>query len=186
MQDEVRKRLLNHGITEKQLIVRKFVQCRSGIKQLLCEVDLAIMPSKSEGFGLVALEALSAGLPVLVGSNSGFASAIMNLLLGEYSIVDSDDPAKWAEAIEDVCGKHEKRLDGIKILRECYGMKYVWKTQCKALVERLSGMISDDQGSSISQSLAADDSMTQQTVIIPEGTTRGEMSKFKGRRSLYI
>ena len=146
MQDEVKKRLLKHGITEKQLIVRKFVQCRSGIKELLCEVDLAIMPSKSEGFGLVALEALSAGLPVLVGSNSGFASAIMDLFLGEYSIVDSDDPTKWAEAIEGVCGRHGMRLDGIKILRERYGMKYVWKTQCKALVERLSGMISDDQG----------------------------------------
>ena len=91
MQDEVRKRLLNHGITEDQLTVRKFVQCRSDIKDLLCEVDLAIMPSKSEGFGLVALEALSAGLPVLVGSNSGFASAIRDLPLGAYSIVDSDE-----------------------------------------------------------------------------------------------
>ena len=68
MQDEVRKRF--DGITEEQLTVRKFVQCRRGMKELLCEVDLAIMPSKSEGFGLVALEALSAGLPVLVGSNS--------------------------------------------------------------------------------------------------------------------
>ena len=146
MQDEVRKRLLNYGITEEQLIVRKFVQCRRGIKELLCEVDLAIMPSKSEGFGLVALEALSAGLPVLVASNSGFASAIMDLLLGEYSIVDSDDPAKWAEAIEGVRGRHGMRLDGIEILRERYGMKYVWKTQCKALVERLWGMIIGDQG----------------------------------------
>ena len=39
---------------------------------------------------------------------------------------------------------------------------------------------------SISHSLVADDSMRQQTVIIPEGTTRGELSKFGGRRSLYI
>ena len=146
MQDEVRKRLLNHGITEEQLTVRKFVQCRSGMKDLLWEVDLAIMPSKSEGFGLVALEALSAGLPVLVGSNSGFASAIRDIPLGAYSIVNSVDPAKWAEAINDVCVRHGVRLDENKILREHYGKKYVWKTQCKALVERLSGMISDDQG----------------------------------------
>ena len=104
------------------------------------------MPSKSEGFGLVALEALSAGLPVLVGSNSGFASAIRDLPLGAYSIVDSVDPAKWAEAIKDVCVRHGVRLDENKILREHYGKKHVWKTQCKALVERLSGMISDDQG----------------------------------------
>ena len=146
MQDEVRKRLLNHGITEEQLTVRKFVQCRSGIKDLLCEVDLAIMPSKSEGFGLVALEALSAGLPVLVGSNSGFASVIGDLPLGACSIVNSDDPAKWAEAIERVCVRHRLCLEEIKMLRECYGKKYVWKTQCKALVEQLWRMISDDQG----------------------------------------
>ena len=146
MQDEVRKRLVNHGITEEQLTVRKFVECRSGIRELLCEVDLAIMPSKSEGFGLVALEALSAGLPVLVGSNSGFASAIRELPLGACSIVDSDDPAKWAEAIEGVCVRHTVCLEENKILRERYGKKYVWKTQCKALVERLWGMISDDQG----------------------------------------
>ena len=146
MQDEVRKRLLNHGITEKQLTVRKFVQCRSGIKELLCEVDLAIMPSKCEGFGLVALEALSAGLPVLVGSNSGFASAIRDLPLGACSIVDSDDPAKWAEAIEGVCVRHSVCLEENKILREFYGKKYMWETQCEALVERLWGMITDDQG----------------------------------------
>ncbi|XP_015747313.1 PREDICTED: uncharacterized protein LOC107327071 [Acropora digitifera] len=178
MQDEVRKRLLNHGITEEQLTVRKFVQCRRGIKELLCEVDVAIMPSKSEGFGLVALEALSAGLPVLVGSNSGFASAIRDLPLGAFSIVNSDDPAKWAEAIERVCVRHRVCLEEIKMLRECYGKEYVWKTQCKALVERLWGMISDDQGASISQALAADDSMEQQTVVIPEGTSGGELSKF--------
>ena len=145
MQDEVRKRLLNHGITEKQLTVRKFVQCRSGIKELLCEVDLAIMPSKCEGFGLIALEALSAGLPVLVGSNSGFASAVRDLPLGACSIVDSDDPAKWAEAIERVCVRHRVCLEENKILREFYGKKYMWETQCEALVERLWGMICDDQ-----------------------------------------
>ncbi|XP_067024303.1 uncharacterized protein [Acropora muricata] len=178
MQDEVRKRLLNHGTTEEQLTVRKFVQSRSGIKELLCEVDLAIMPSKCEGFGLVALEALSAGLPVLVGSNSGFASAIRGLPLGAYSIVDSDDPAKWAEAIERVRVRHGVCLKEIKMLRECYGKEYVWKTQCEALVERLWGMISDDQGASISQALAADDSMEQQTVVIPEGISSGELSKF--------
>ena len=146
MQDEIRKRLLNHGITKEQLTVRKFVQCRSGIKELLCEVDLAIMPSKCEGYGLVALEALSACLPVLVGSNSGFASAIRDLPLGASSIVDSDDPAKWAEAIERVCVRHRVCLEENKILREFYGKKYVWETQCKALVERLWGMISNDQG----------------------------------------
>ena len=41
-------------------------------------------------------------------------------------------------------------------------------------------------GTSISQTLAADDSMEGRTVVIPEGTSRGELSKFGGRRSLCI
>ena len=48
---------------------------------MLCETDLAIMPSKSEGFGLVALEALSAGLLILVGSRSEVAKALENVEL---------------------------------------------------------------------------------------------------------
>ena len=72
-QDEVRERLLNCEIDKKQLTVREFVKSRERMKELFCEVDMVIMPSKSEGFGLVALEALSAGLPILVGSNSGYS-----------------------------------------------------------------------------------------------------------------
>ena len=41
-------------------------------------------------------------------------------------------------------------------------------------------------GTSISQALAAGDSMEQQTVVIAEGTSRGELSKFGGRKSVYI
>ena len=41
-------------------------------------------------------------------------------------------------------------------------------------------------GTPISQALAADDSMKQQTVILPEGTSGGELSKFGGRKSLYV
>ena len=140
-QEEVRKRLLNCGITDEQLTVRKFVQSRAGMRDLFCEVDLVIMPSKSEGFGLVALEALSAGLPVLVGSNSGFARAVQRIPLGAYSIVDSEDPGKWAEAIEGVGGRHSVCLQESKLLREAYGQEYCWKKQCEALVDKLWRMV---------------------------------------------
>ena len=90
------------------------------MKDLFCEVDMVIMPSKSEGFGLVALEALSAGLPILVGSNSGFARAIEDIPLGLHSIVDSEDPAKWAERVEGVRGRHRVALKESKILKEQY------------------------------------------------------------------
>ena len=140
-QDEVRRRLLNCGITDEQVTVRKFVQSRAGMRDLFCEVDLVIMPSKSEGFGLVALEALSAGLPVLVGSNSGFARVVQSIPFGAYSIVDSADPIKWAEAIEGVSVRHRVCLQESKLLREAYGQEYCWKRQCEAFVDKLWRMV---------------------------------------------
>ncbi|CAH3175241.1 unnamed protein product, partial [Porites lobata] len=139
-QEEVRENLLQRGIAEAQLTVRKFIQSRERLKDLLCEVDLAIMPSKSEGFGLVALEALSAGLPILVGSRSGFAKALENVPIGFSCIVNSDDPAAWAEAIEAVRSRHRMRLQEIKSLRALYGQMYSWKEQCEALVNRMQRM----------------------------------------------
>ena len=136
-QEDVRDKLRQRGIAEAQLTVRKFVQCRERLKDLLCEVDLAIMPSKSEGFGLVALEALSAGLPILVGCKSGFAKTLENVPNGYSCIVNSDDPAEWAKAIEAVRVRHRMRLEEIKTLRTSYGEMYSWKEQCEALVNRL-------------------------------------------------
>ena len=141
-QDEVRKRLLKYGIKGEQLTVREFVKSRERMKELFCEVDMVIMPSKEEGFGLVALEALSAGLPILVGSNSGFARTIKNIPLGKYSIVeDSGDPAKWAEAIKDVRNRHEVVLVENETLKQYYREKYCWKKQCEELVDRLLKMV---------------------------------------------
>ena len=140
-QDEVRERLLNFGIDRKQLTVREFVKSREKMKELFCEVDMVIMPSKSEGFSLVALEALSAGLPILVGSNSGFARAIEDIPFGSYSVVDSEDPSKWAECVQGVRDKYRVLLHENKMLREFYSKMYCWKTQCEELVDRLWKMV---------------------------------------------
>ena len=140
-QEEVRGKLLQRGIPEAQLTVRKFILSREKLKDLLCEGDLTIMPSKSEGFGLVALEALSAGLPILVGGRSGFAKALENVPIGFSCIVSSDDPAEWAEAIEVVRVRHGMRLKEIKALKPYYGEMYSWKEQCEELVKRMWKMI---------------------------------------------
>ena len=140
-QEEVREKLLHHGIAEAQLTVRKFIQSREKLKDLLCEADLAILPSKSEGFGLVALEALSAGLPILVGCRSGFAKALESVVHGHSCVVNSDDPADWAKATEAVRVRHGMRLQEIKSLRESYGEMHSWKEQCEALVKRMWEMV---------------------------------------------
>ena len=141
-QDEVAKTLLQSGISKNQLIVRTFIQSKEGLKELLCEVDLAIMPSRTEGFGLTALEALSAGLPILVSGNSGLGDTLRTLPLGKPFVVDSADPKEWAKAIEAVRQKDRaERLQEIQRLRTSYEGKFSWKKQCEALVEKMWSLV---------------------------------------------
>ena len=137
-EDEVKEKLLQHGIPQSQLTVRRLKESREDLANLFCEVDLAIMPSRTEGFGLTALEALSAGLPVLVSGNSGLGDALKNVPSGVSHVVDSDDPKEWAKAISVVRKKGRKvRLEEANLLRERYALEYSWQKQCDCLVETM-------------------------------------------------
>lgn len=140
-QDEVKTSLLKCGIPPQRLAVRRFLQNREDLKKLLCEVDLAIMPSRTEGFGLTGLEALSAGLPILVSGNSGFGEALRNVPFGSFFVINSDDSKKWAKAIKNVRDKNRKqRLQESDELRASYEKKYSWEDQTKTLVSKMIGM----------------------------------------------
>ena len=135
-EEKVADLLLKHGIDRSQLRVRCFDESRKKLAQLFCEVDLAIMPSRTEGFGIAALEALSAGLPVLVSANSGLGVALRNVSYGSYSVVDSEDPKDWANGIRVARQKDRKiRLNESKILSETYAKVYDWQDHCNRLVE---------------------------------------------------
>ena len=141
-EDEIADKLLQHGIDRNQLIVRSFSDSREVLANLFCESDLAIMPSKTEGFGVRALEALSAGLPVLVSGNSGLGEALKEVPQGSQFVVDSEDPKEWAKKIKEVQQtKREVRLSESRLLRENYQEKYSWEKPIRRLVERMYSLI---------------------------------------------
>ena len=141
-EEDVATNLLQCGISKDQLVVRKFVQSKERLKELFCEVDLAIMPSRTEGFGLTALEALSAGLPILVSGNSGFGDALRLLPLGQPFVVETADPKEWAKAISAVRLKDRaERLEEIQRLRTSYEDTFSWEKQCEALVQKMWGIV---------------------------------------------
>ena len=109
---------------------------------MFCEADVAIMPSRTEGFGLTALEAMSAGLPILVSGNSGFGEALRCLPMGESFVIDSDDPKEWAKAIAAIQQKSRaQRLEEIQRLRRSYEERFSWERQCKSLVDTMWKMV---------------------------------------------
>ena len=140
-EEKVKDLLLQQGIDRRQLSVRCSLESRNQLAQLFSEADLAVVPSRTEGFGLAALEALSAGLPVLVSGNSGLAEALKNVPNGSSCVVENDDYKNWANAIKAVRQKaREVRLNEVKIVRGNYALKYSWEKECDKLVERMSNI----------------------------------------------
>ena len=136
--EEIAKRLTRCGVPESRLRVRGFIQDRETLKSLFQEVDLVVMPSRTEGFGLAGLEALSAGLPVLVSHNSGFGEALCSVPFGSSFVVNSEDPTDWTAAISKIWAKDRKsRLEEVETLRDSYDKKYNWAKQIKDLLHKM-------------------------------------------------
>ena len=130
-EEKVKDLLLQQGIDRSQLTVRCFNESREQLTRLFCEVGLVIMLSRTGGFGLAALEALSAGLPVLASENSGLGEALKKVPFALSCVVQSEDPKDWANAIKAVCGKDRKlRLKEAKVLQEEYAGICSWQDHC--------------------------------------------------------
>ena len=137
-QDEVAARLKKCHLTASRLRVKAYMEIRDDLNKLFSSVDLAIMPSRTEGFGLAALEALSAGLPILVSGNSGFGKALAEVTFGSSCVVPSEDAEKWAQEIDKVkAEKRATRLDESKSLLKNYAKKYKWQDQTRDLIEKM-------------------------------------------------
>ncbi|XP_074610480.1 D-inositol 3-phosphate glycosyltransferase-like isoform X2 [Acropora palmata] len=142
-EEKVKEMLLKEGIAASQLIVRSYKE-REQLAAQFCEADLAIMPSRSEGFGLAALEALSAGRPVLVSGNSGLGDALKELPFGSSCVVNSEDASEWAKAIRTIHDKKRKlRLREAVKVRESYAEEYQWEEECRRLVERMLNVVQE-------------------------------------------
>ena len=129
------QRLEGLGVSRSQLIVKSFYEERRKLAQLFLEADLVLMPSGTEAFGLTALEALSAGVPILITHNSGLAEALKEVTSGHGCIVHQE--ADWAEKIKRVRKNLKTGLDEASMLRDKYKEKYSWWDQCAAFVEKL-------------------------------------------------
>ena len=66
------------------------------------------MPSYSESFGLVALEAQACGTPVVATAIGGLRTAVSDGISG--SLVDGHDPKAWSAVISRLIAEPQRRL----------------------------------------------------------------------------
>jgi phosphatidylinositol alpha-1,6-mannosyltransferase len=97
--EEIRiQKLLNDAKVEEDVILTGFIE-ESEIADHFLLADLFVLPSKKEGFGIVFIEALACGLPVICGNADGSIDAICNGELGRA--INVDNPVELENAIAD-------------------------------------------------------------------------------------
>lgn len=77
--------------------------------------DVFVMPSKREGFGIVFLEALACGKPVIAGKLDGSVDAVLDGEVGE--LVDPEDAGDITRALRMVLSPEGPRPDGTHLRR---------------------------------------------------------------------
>ena len=70
---------------------------------------LVLVPSHSESFGLVALEAQACGTPVVAAAVGGLRTAVRDGVSGV--LVDGHDPEEWARVLADLASSPSRRAE---------------------------------------------------------------------------
>lgn len=145
-EEKIKQSLLELGIDCCQLKVRK-PESHLDWQGLLREVDLLIKPSRTEGFGMSGLRAISARLPVLVRDQCGLGTILSRLPTGNNCLVTSDDPDVWADKIREMRGMDPRdRHSQAEKLQEEYANQFKLKEQCDELVNAFVGLVQRREG----------------------------------------
>ena len=94
-----------HGMGE--ITVFEDALGREALAERMRETSLVIVPSYSETFGLVALEAAASGVPVVARRVGGLCESVVDGVTGV--LVDGDDAAEWGAAIAALIGDPGRR-----------------------------------------------------------------------------
>ncbi|MHB8208962.1 glycosyltransferase family 4 protein [Mucilaginibacter sp.] len=97
--EEIRiKNMIAQNGVQADVILTGFI-AEKDIPDYFLLADVFVLPSKKEGFGIVFIEALACGLPVICGNADGSIDAIRNGELGRA--VDADNLDELEAAISD-------------------------------------------------------------------------------------
>lgn len=104
--DSLYNYVVRHGI-DNLVSFEGFVSDRRKM-ELFANAHLYVSPAPfGESFGIVLLESMAAGLPVLAGNNEGYRTVLTGL--GRDSLINPRDSAGFAAAMDRFCNDEELR-----------------------------------------------------------------------------
>ena len=116
-------------------LLRPYSDSEDELIQDLAQARLLLMPSRHEGFGLSAYEAIAGGLPVLISAESGLAEFLREsgLDTSPSSIISTRNSStqlaidRWASAIQHVLDNPETARAHANQLRQAVAEKVNWE-----------------------------------------------------------
>jgi glycosyltransferase involved in cell wall biosynthesis len=105
----------------------------------LASLDVFVLPSLREGFGVAAVEAAAAGLPVVASAADGIPDAVEDEATG--LLVPPGDPAALADALRRLAGDPALRARLGAAGREVAARRYDWRLNAALMEAVYDGLV---------------------------------------------
>lgn len=157
--ETLRRRLRSWAkLPSLHIVVRPYSTQAERLAADLLRASVAIMPSRTEGFGLVGVEAILVGTPVLVSSSSGVGGLLREVLQPDEAMRfivpmsgdDDEDAEQWGRAIEAVLRDRDAAFGRTDELRRLLAQRKPWSAAVAGLLAAL-----DEPASSVAASSSA-------------------------------
>jgi len=118
-------------------------QTGDDLARLYHAADLVAVPSHSESFGLVALEAQACGTPVVAAAVGGLVTAVRDGLSG--LLVDGHDPIDWARTVADLLAE-PARLSALARGAVRHARNFSWSRTANGLIAVYREAVAEHRG----------------------------------------
>ncbi len=129
---ELHRRVGDAGVIDDVMFVAP--QSHQMLSSWLRAADVTLVPSRSESFGLVALESSACGTPVLASSVGGLRNLVEPGVNGR--LLEHRDPAGWADAALEMM---DGERDAWGARAAALAARYTWRAAGEELVDLVSG-----------------------------------------------
>lgn len=147
---ELRQYVIEAATIDILCTIKEYTSHQESIREDIKRSSLLLMPSRVEGFGLVAFEAIAHGVPVLVSQRSGvgellleIAKTVPDLAFVKDFVVDvtgniSIDASRWAESIKRILLKREECFGDMARLRRFLIDNRYWEKAVSVILNGLT------------------------------------------------
>lgn len=118
-------------------------QTREHLADLLRRASVLLVPSHSETYGLVALEAAASGTPVVAAAAGGLREAVVDGVTGR--VLEDRDPGDWASALDEVLSD-AGTADRFSLAARAHALERPWLRSARLLEDAYRRLLVPDAG----------------------------------------